>query len=207
MSSAKGTLSREWGSSVSAAQTEPVFHAGRCGMVAFLASEVAFFGTLIVAYVKYLGANNGELTPARLLHLPTALLNTALLVSSSVTIAWAASALAAGRRGAALRWLVATVLLGCAFLGVTANEWYGLIVNNGLTLRTNLFGTTYFTLIGFHAAHVTLGIVAMSCLWLVMSRHQAAGFLAEPIELTSWYWHFVDGVWIVLLLVVYIMGR
>lgn len=207
MSSAEGTSLREWGSLVAPAHAEPVFHAGRCGMVAFLASEVAFFGTLIVAYVKYLGADNGDLTPARLLHLPTALVNTALLVSSSITIAWAASALAAGRRGASLRWLVATVLLGCAFLAVTAHEWFDLIVNNGLTLRTNLFGTTYFTLIGFHAAHVTLGILAMSCLLIVLSRRKEAGFLAEPVELTSWYWHFVDGVWIVLLLVVYITGR
>jgi len=190
-----------------AATTEPVFHAGRCGMIAFLASEVAFFGTLLVVYVKYLGANNGEQTPAKLLHLPTALVNTALLVSSSFTIAWAASALASGRRGAALRWLGATVLLGCAFLGVTAHEWYDLIVHNGLTLRTNLFGTTYFTLIGFHAGHVTLGILAMSCLLMVMSRHKDAHFLAEPVELTSWYWHFVDGVWIVLLFLVYIIGR
>lgn len=207
MSSAEGTSPRDWGSSADSAHAEPVFHAGRCGMLAFLASEVAFFGTLIVAYVKYLGADNGELTPARLLHLPTALVNTALLVSSSVTIAWAASALVAGRRGGAVRWLVATVLLGCAFLGVTAHEWYDLIVRNELTLRTNLFGTTYFTLIGFHAAHVTLGILAMSCLLILMSRHREAGFLAEPVELTSWYWHFVDGVWIVLLLVVYIIGR
>ncbi|MCE9555234.1 MAG: cytochrome c oxidase subunit 3 [Planctomycetes bacterium] len=206
MSSADNTSSREWASSVASAHAEPVFHAGRCGMVAFLASEVAFFGTLIVAYVKFLGADNGGHTPAKLLHLPTALVNTALLVSSSVTIAWAASALAAGRREAAVRWLVATVLLGCAFLAVTAHEWFDLI-EKGLTLSTNLFGTTYFTLIGFHAAHVTLGIVAMSCLLFLLSYHKEAGFLAEPVELTSWYWHFVDGVWIVLLLVVYIIGR
>lgn len=188
------------------AHTEPVFHPGRCGMVAFLASEVAFFGTLIVAYVKYLGADNGDLTPAKLLHLPTALLNTALLVSSSFTIAWAGAALRGGRRGAAMRWLAVTVLLGIAFLGVTANEWYDLI-SRGLTLRTNLFGTTYFTLIGFHAGHVTLGILAMCWLLAVMTWHRDAGFLAEPVELTSWYWHFVDGVWLVLLVVVYIVGR
>jgi len=183
-----------------------VFQAGRCGMIAFLASEVAFFGTLIVVYVKFLGADNGDLTPANMLHLPTALVNTALLVSSSVTIAWAATALARGHRGAALRWLVLTVLLGCGFLGVTASEWYDLI-SGGLTLRTNLFGSTYFTLIGFHAGHVTMGLLTMLCLIAVLASHKQPSFLAEPVELVSWYWHFVDGVWIVLLLVVYIIGR
>jgi cytochrome c oxidase subunit 3/cytochrome o ubiquinol oxidase subunit 3 len=185
---------------------EPVFQKGRCGMLAFLASEVAFFGTLIVTYVKFLGANNGELTPAKMLHLPTALLNTVLLISSSFTIAWAGAALRAQRRSAALAWLMITIVLGCTFLGVTGNEWYGLI-SHGLTLRTNLFGTTYFTLIGFHAGHVTMGILAMCCLLATMSRRQYANELAEPLELTSWYWHFVDVVWVVLLVVVYMIGR
>jgi cytochrome c oxidase subunit 3/cytochrome o ubiquinol oxidase subunit 3 len=76
-----------------------------------------------------------------------------------------------------------------------------------LTIRTNLFGTTYFTLIGFHAAHVTLGIVAMGCLLMLLAARNEPALLHEPVELTSWYWHFVDGVWIVILLVVYILGR
>jgi cytochrome c oxidase subunit 3/cytochrome o ubiquinol oxidase subunit 3 len=141
-----------------------------------------------------------------MLHLPTALVNTALLISSSVTIAWAATALGRANHRAALRWLLLTVLLGVGFLGVTASEWYDLI-SRGLTMRTNLFGTAYFTLIGFHAGHVTLGLLAMLCLIAVLSSHKHPGFLAEPVELVSWYWHFVDGVWIVLLLVVYIIGR
>jgi len=206
MTTADSMSPRDWGSASGTAHAEPVFQAGRCGMVAFLASEVAFFGTLIVAYLKYLGADNGELTPANMLHLPTALVNTALLVSSSITIAWAATALARGSHKAACRWLALTVLLGLGFLGVTASEWYDLI-SRGLTLRTNLFGTTYFTLIGFHAGHVTLGLLAMICLLAILSSQKQVGFLAEPVELVSWYWHFVDGVWIVLLLVVYILGR
>ena len=216
MSSAEAISPRDRESATLPA-AEPVFARGRCGMIAFLASEAAFFGTLIVAYVKYLGADvknapagfdvSKIITPANSLHLPTALINTALLVFSSFTIAWAAAALAGRRRSAALGWLTVTVLLGCAFLGVTGSEWFDLIHNKGLTVRTNLFGTTYFTLIGFHAAHVTLGIVAMGCLLTIMFTRKEVASLHEPVELTSWYWHFVDGVWIVLLMVVYVIGR
>jgi cytochrome c oxidase subunit 3/cytochrome o ubiquinol oxidase subunit 3 len=218
MAMSENISARDWDLvSSRTAPAEPVFTRARCGMAAFLASEAAFFGTLIVVYLRYLGADvqraptgtpiSDVLTPANSLHLTTALINTALLVTSSITVAVAARALANRRFGEAAGWLALTLLLGCAFLGVTASEWFDLIVHRGLTIRTNLFGTTYFTLIGFHAAHVTLGIVAMGCLLALMVSRDNPAPLNEPVELTSWYWHFVDGVWLVILLVVYFLGR
>ncbi|MCE9548140.1 MAG: cytochrome c oxidase subunit 3 [Planctomycetia bacterium] len=202
-------VQHDWSGGAAAPASNPdgAWPRGRFGMVAFLASEFAFFSTLIVAYLKYEGQDRVGPTPQHSLHLGLAVLNTGFLVASSVTIAFAAKSLFAHRVGAAARWLALTVALGAAFLATTAYEWHDLIVGQGLTLRTNLFGTTYFTLIGFHAAHVTIGLIVMVMLLFMLRSPQTRAKLAEPLELTSWYWHFVDGVWIVILMLVYVLSR
>lgn len=181
--------------------------APRVGMVAFLISEAAFFGTLIVAYLTYLGQSDVGPTPAEVLSLPAAAANSVLLLSSSATLWFAARSLAAGRVGAMRFALGLTILLGALFLVGTGYEWHELIWNHSLTIATNLFGTTYFTLIGCHAFHVTLGLLSMTLL-LGLSL---AGLLQRgnerAFELVEWYWHFVDGVWVVVFLVVYVLGR
>src|SRR5262245_2867909 len=126
-------------------------------MLAFLASEAAFFSTLVVGYIVYLGKSIVGPTPREVLSLRLVIITTACLLFSSYTVHRAERALRAGAGGFA-RWWVATVALGVAFLAGTAYEWYRLIVNHGLTLGTNLFGTTFYTLVGFHAAHVTAGV-------------------------------------------------
>ena len=95
-------------------------------------------------------------------------------------------------------------MLGAAFLAGTAYEWHELITRHHLTLSRNLFGTTYYTLVGFHGLHVTLGVVAMSVLLGLAVTRQLTSNGAAAVELVSWYWHFVDGVWIVVFLVVYV---
>jgi cytochrome c oxidase subunit 3 len=180
------------------------------GMIAFLVSEVAFFSTLIVVYLTFLGADKSDPTPA-VLSLPLVICTTACLLSSSATVHLAEKSLRSGSRTAFLRWWAATILLGIVFLAGTAYEWHTLIVRDGLTISRNLFGTTYYTLVGFHALHVTIGVLAMLIvLGLALSRWgQESGVRGQRsgVELVSWYWHFVDAVWVVVFTVVYVVGR
>src|SRR5262249_22117317 len=176
------------------------------GMIAFLMSETAFFSTLIVVYLAFLGADQSGPTPA-VLSLPLVIVTTACLLSSSVTVHLAGSSSRAGVRAGFLRWWSFTILLGIVFLGGTAYGWNTLIGEPGLTLSRKLFGTTYYTLVGFHALHVTVGVIVMLIvLGLAMKRHIASRNRAG-VELVSWYWHFVDGVWVVVFTVVYLAGR
>ncbi|MBL9123532.1 MAG: heme-copper oxidase subunit III [Planctomycetaceae bacterium] len=181
--------------------------APRIGMLAFLCSEAAFFATLIIAYLTYLGQADVGPTPGEILSLGLAGANTVVLLSSSVTLWWASQAMTAGRTRSACSGLIVTILLGSLFLAGTAYEWRELIDARGLTISTNLFGTTYYTLVGCHAFHVTLGVLAMLVLaGLLASRALSAG-ASRGFELVEWYWHFVDGVWIAVFLVVYVWGR
>jgi cytochrome c oxidase subunit 3 len=180
---------------------------GKVGMICFLCTEGAFFSTLIVAYITYIGKTTNGPTPAESLSLPLALANTFFLVTSSWTMARAARGLQRGVASEFHRWLYLTIALGAAFLVTTGVEWTHLIVDEGLTLGRNLFGTTYFTLLGFHAAHVTIGLSAMLVLRATARRIRPSERAAGLAELLAWYWHFVDGVWIVILMVVYVVGR
>jgi len=134
---------------------------GPVGVVSFLASEVALFSTLIVTYVFYLGKDVVGPTPAEALSLPLVLFTTACLLASSATIHRAEKTLGRGNQGGFLRWWMVTIGLGVVFLLGTAYEWYGLIYHHHLTIGRNLFGTTYYTLVGLHALHVTGGVIVM----------------------------------------------
>lgn len=182
-------------------------HAPRVGMAAFLCSEAAFFATLIIAYLLYLGQSQSGPAPSETLGLGLAAINTALLLASSATLWAAAKAHAWGRTGQMRFGLAATILLGALFLVGTAVEWRELIWEHGLTISTNLFGTTFYTLIGCHAAHVTLGLLSMTVLLGLSLSTRFAPRASGALQLVEWYWHFVDGIWIVLFLVVYVLGR
>src|SRR5262249_37407938 len=106
-----------------------------------------------------------------------------------------------------LGWWALTILLGAIFIAGTALEWTKLIGHFGLTINRNMFGTTYFTLVGFHAAHVTIGLIVMSIFLGLALRGKITEKNPEGVELTSWYWHFVDGVWVVVFSLVYLIGR
>jgi cytochrome c oxidase subunit III len=179
----------------------------KVGMIAFFASETAFFSTLIVTYVIFLGRNAVGPTPAEVFSMPLAIVNTICLLSSSLTIHLAEKALHAGSRAAFLGLWSLTILLGAAFIAGTGYEWYDLIVNYHLTIGRNMFGTTYYTLVGFHAAHVTVGLLLLTLMLGMVASNVLRGPKSVGIELVSWYWHFVDGVWIVVFTVVYLFGR
>jgi cytochrome c oxidase subunit 3/cytochrome o ubiquinol oxidase subunit 3 len=176
-------------------------------MLSFLVSEVAIFATLIVTYLFYLGKDVVPPTPAEALKLPLVLSTTACLLASSATIHLSERALESGAQQRFLRWWVATIVLGVLFLLGTAYEWYGLIHDHGLTISRNLFGTTYYTLVGLHALHVTGGVTVLSIVLGLGVARQVTTANRAGVGLISWYWHFVDGVWVVVFAVVYLLGR
>jgi len=175
-------------------------------MIGFLLSEAAFFCTLIVVYLAFVGAVQSGPTPA-ILSLPLVIGMTACLLSSSVTVHLAAKSLRFGARSAFMRWWSATILLGIAFLAGTGCEWTNLIGQHGLTISRNVFGTTYYTLVGFHGLHVTVGVIVMLILLAFARNYGVTAGKQVGVELVSWYWHFVDVVWIVVFTVVYLVGR
>jgi cytochrome c oxidase subunit 3 len=178
---------------------------GRAGVVGLIVAEASLLGVFVVAYLFYLGKSLSGPYPKDVLEVPV--LNTLCLLASSVTVGLAVRALRQGDRRWAGVWLPVTALLGVAFLVGTAQEWYRLIVGHGLTIGTNLFGTTFYSLVGFHAFHVTVGVVTLTLLSVFSWSGALRPTHAEHVELVSWYWHFVDGVWLVVLIVVYVVGR
>jgi cytochrome c oxidase subunit 3/cytochrome o ubiquinol oxidase subunit 3 len=188
-------------------QPERTLSPGQWGMVSFLVSEVSLFGTLIVSYIFYLGRDVVGPTPAEALSLSLVVWTTACLLASSATVHVADKTLGRGNQGRFMVWWLATIVLGALFLAGTAFEWHDLIYRHHLTISRNLFGTTYYTLVGLHALHVTGGVTIMLIvLGLALARHVTIANRA-PVGLVSWYWHFVDGVWVVVFTVVYLLGR
>lgn len=178
---------------------------GRAGMVGLLITEATFFAIFVVAYLFYVGKSLSGPTPAEVLHTP--ILASIVLLSSSWTIVLAMRALRADATGRFARWWLVTWLLGAAFLVLTAREWARLIGHDGLTIATNLFGTTFYTLVGLHALHVTLGLTLIALVFVLTLRGHVDVRHAERTEMLSWYWHFVDGVWVIVFLTVYVVGR
>ena len=177
---------------------------GVVGMACLIIAESAIFTIFVVAYLFYLGKSLSGPTP-RVLELP--ILNSICLLSSSVTITFALRSLRKGDTRRFGYWWLATIALGAYFLFGTGREWYRLIYKEGLTIQTNLFGTTFYSLVGLHASHVVVGLVgllivmAFSMARLVKKEH------AERAHVLALYWHFVDTVWVVVFTVVYIIGR
>jgi len=173
-------------------------------MYCLIGAEAAIFTIFVVAYLFYIGKGLAGPTPKDVLHAP--IFFTVCLLSSSLTVHVAVRRLIAGNIAAFARYWSITILLGGLFLFGTAREWVHLIFHDGLTIDTNLFGTTYYSLVGLHAFHVTMGLLALSTVVLF----HFAGLLrrehAERLEILSLYWHFVDAVWVVVFLVVYVIG-
>lgn len=178
---------------------------GRVGMIGLIIAEGSLFSVFVVAYLFYLGKSLNGPYPREVLELPV--LATICLLSSSVFVALGSRALSRGDVRGCGRWLAVTVALGAIFLAFTAWEWYGLIYVHHLTIGTNLFGTTFYPLVGLHASHVIFGLVMLG-LCCVFAWSGALGPAhAERVEMVSWYWHFVDAVWVVVFTVVYVIGR
>lgn len=183
----------------------PLPSKGRVGMACLILAECAIFAIFVAAYVYYIGASLHGPTPKEVLELP--ILNTICLLSSSATITLAIHALMRGETKRFGFWWLATIALGGYFLFGTAMEWSHLIYDKGLTIKTNLFGTTFYSLVGLHAFHVVVGLLALSIVMVLTWTGAVRREHAERTEVLALYWHFVDGVWIVVFTVVYIIGR
>ena len=178
---------------------------GNVGMACLIFAESAIFMIFVVAYLFYVGKSPTGPTPREVLETP--IFYTICLLSSSLTIHLAGKLLERGRRGAFLTSWLLTIVLGALFLYGTGQEWHRLIYEHGLTISTNLFGTTYYSLVGLHATHVIVGLVMLSIVLVFGIAGRVGPEQSARIDVLSLYWHFVDAVWVVVFTVVYVLGR
>lgn len=178
---------------------------GKVGMACLIIAEAAIFTIFVVAYVFYLGKSATGPQPKDVLDFP--LFISICLFASSATITFAVNALRKGSPGAFRAWWALTIVLATVFLAGTGLEWKRLIVEKGLTIRTNLFGTTFYSLVGLHTFHVIVGTLLFLVVLVLALGGKVTRDHAERTHVLALYWHFVDAVWVVVLTVVYVIGR
>jgi cytochrome c oxidase subunit 3 len=178
---------------------------GKVAMAGLIIAESAIFTIFVVAYLFYLGKSITGPTPSEVLETP--IFYTICLLSSSLTIHLAAKSLERDYRRLFVCLWVLTIALGGLFLYGTAMEWHRLIYERGLTISTNLFGTTYYSLVGLHAFHVTAGLIMLSVVAIFGFIGRIGVSQSDRVAVLSMYWHFVDAVWVVVFTVVYVLGR
>jgi cytochrome c oxidase subunit III len=177
----------------------------RVGMSALIAGESAIFTIFVVAYLFYIGKNFTGPTPRQVLEVP--IMGTICLLSSSLTIWRAEKAIEEERMAGFTLWLAATITLAAVFLTDTAFEWKKLIYQDGLTISTNLFGTTFYSLVGLHATHVVVGLFLLTATFIFSLFGWVDSRQSERFGAIALYWHFVDAVWVAVFTVVYFIGR
>ena len=176
----------------------------KLAMWAFLGSECLLFGALISTYFLYRGRSVSGPTPIEIYDIPYTSVSSFVLLMSSLTMVLALSAIQRGDHRRLRVWLSATALLGASFIAGQVYEFTAFI-REGLTIKTNLFGSSFFVLTGFHGVHVTLGIVMLLSLVGLSLRGNLPREKSEVVEIAGLYWHFVDIVWIVIFTVVYLI--
>ncbi|HLW58997.1 MAG TPA: cytochrome c oxidase subunit I [bacterium] len=177
--------------------------APRLGMLLFIGTEGVFFLMLILAYVYYHAAAHTGVVAARVLAPGRAAVNTLCLIGSSVTLYWGGKSLERRRPAALAGWLAVTIALGALFLVGQGREWLALVHAN-VTVSRDLFGTTFFTLTGFHGLHVLVGLILLAVLFTLAAVGQFPGPRSAGVEVVTLYWHFVDAVWIVIYGLIYL---
>jgi len=178
---------------------------GKVAMAGLILAESAIFTIFVVAYLFYLGKSLSGPTPREVLDTP--IFFTICLLSSSLSIHFAAKLLARDKVGLFLALWLLTFALGGLFLYGTGMEWHKLIYQDGLTISTNLFGTTYYSLVGLHAFHVTVGLLMILIVAICALAGRVGVEQSHRVEVLSMYWHFVDAVWVVVFTVVYVVGH
>jgi heme/copper-type cytochrome/quinol oxidase subunit 3 len=176
----------------------------KLAMWLFLASDCLLFGALITAYVLYRGASLTGPYPSDVFDIAYTSVSSFVLLASSLTMVLALNAAQSRDMGRMRLWLLATAMLGLTFVGGQVYEFTS-FYREGLSLSTNLFGTTFFVLTGFHGTHVAVGILMLLSLVGMSSADKLPEDPAFPVEMVGLYWHFVDIVWIVIFTVVYLI--
>jgi cytochrome c oxidase subunit III len=180
----------------------------------FIGSECLLFGSLIATYMAYKGKSingpyphdqvvNGHLVKG-ILNIPLTSFSTFILLMSSVAMVMALNGVQRGNRRNAIVYLAATALFGSIFLGCQVYEFTH-FYHEGLTLSSNLFGSSFFVLTGFHGAHVTVGVIYMITLMFLAIRGKLGPEKTLNVEIAGLYWHFVDVIWIVIFPLVYLI--
>lgn len=177
---------------------------GKIAMYSLIIGESAIFTIFVVAYVFYIGKSLYGPTP-KILEVPV--LNTICLLSSSFTIWLSERALERNKIKLFGALWALTLALGAIFIVGTGFEWNDLIYHKGLTISTNLFGTTFYSLVGLHATHVIFGLIGLTTVLIFTLMGKVTEEHSERIQVLALYWHFVDAVWVVVFTVVYILGR
>lgn len=178
---------------------------GRIGMFGLIIGESAIFTIFVVAYIFYIGKSLYGPQPKDVLEVPV--IATICLFSSSFTIWLSERALERNKIKVFGAFWALTLVLGVVFLVFTGLEWQDLIYNKHLTIATNLFGTTFYSLVGLHATHVLFGIIGLTTVLIFTLLGKVTEEHCERIQVLALYWHFVDAVWVVVFTVVYILGR
>lgn len=178
---------------------------GRIGMYSLIVAESAIFLIFVIAYIFYIDKSLYGPTPRQVLEVP--IFNSICLLSSSLTIWLAERDLEHQKMKSFSLWWSLTIVLGLIFLVGTGIEWYKLIYEKGLTVSTNLFGTTFYSLVGLHATHVIFGLIGLTTVLIFTLTGHVREEHSERIQVLALYWHFVDAIWVVVFTVVYIIGR
>ena len=176
----------------------------KVGITCLIITESALFTIFVVAFVFYMGKSLNGPYPKEVLHVPW--LASLALFGSSATIMLAEKALHHLHRPQFLIWWGVTILLGMYFVGFSAYEWYHLIYHENLTISTNVFGSTFYSLVGLHLSHVIVGLILLSIVWFLTLFGKVPKDHSEHVEMISWYWHFVDAIWVVVLILVYFIS-
>ncbi len=175
----------------------------KASMIVFIVSEAFFFLMLIFAYLYYNYTPGAGPAAAGSLDARKTLVFTCCLLASSFTIWRSEIAFQRGRHRPMMSWLIATIALGCVFIIGQGAEYWGLF-QRGITVHTNLFATTFFTLTGFHGLHVCIGLVALLIVLLLMAVGDFKNFRSHSLHTIGLYWHFVDGVWVAVFFIIYL---
>ena len=167
-------------------------------------SECLFFASLISTYMVYKGASTTGPFPADVLNIPLTSISTFVLLMSSTAMVLALDGVQRGKKRLATFWLAMVIMLGGTFLGFQVYE-FNHFVHEGLTISQNVFGSTFFVLTGFHGAHVTVGVIWLTVLFIMSLRGKLEPADALKVEIAGLYWHFVDIVWIVIFTLIYLL--
>ena len=177
----------------------------KLGMWVFLLSEIMFFTALIGSYIILRFSHpDAWQAPGKVLNIPVTATNTFLLICSSVTMVKAYASIADGNQKMLRLWLVLTVLIGASFVGIQAYE-YTHLIEKAFVPSAGLYGSTFYTMTGFHGFHVTMGVICMSFVTWKAFRGRYSATDHRGVEVIGLYWHFVDLVWIILFTIVYLI--
>jgi cytochrome c oxidase subunit 3 len=180
----------------------------KVGVICLIVTESALFAIFVVAYVFYMGKSLNPPFPRDVITFPskTPWLASIALFASSFTIVYAEKMMHKLNRKGFLIWWGITMALGAYFVLYSATEWHELIYHEGLTISTNVFGTTFYSLVGLHLSHVLVGLILLGIIFVLTLFGKIPEDHIEHTEMISWYWHFVDGIWVVVLTLVYFIS-